>query len=621
MTTTKFFNFIVKKDYPIPLGGIKWWLWQVIILGYFLLFFEIARLYFIIRNAVFADFSISDILLTFIYGFRLDLSMAAYCSTFIFICSFLLFLGMAGKTVFKVLLAVFFIYLSILTVSDAELYIYWGFKIDKTVFNYLNNPNEAFASISILNTVILGLVIAILSAVFIYFSKTFITNKQLKFRLSGLTCILYAGLMFIFARGSIDASGVNISTAYFSHHQVLNHTAVNANLSFFYSLLDTKKISYNKLNAHSLELIQNMYNSCDSPFSIIKSKDCNLIIVILESFTSRLFDYEKDSISVIPNLKRIQSEGYFFPNCYSASDRSDKGLGALFSGFPAHPRSSILLYPEFYGKTGKFAEQFRNRNYQSRFYYGGNSDFANYKAFLINNGFEMYDQQKFERNKRTSRWGVPDDFFLERVYEDIRGIDEPFLVGLFTLSSHPPFDIPHRSIFYGEADSCKFLNSINFTDSVTGVFYDRLKSLPSFDNTLIVFVSDHGNVHPNKAKKRGTELFRIPLIFAGGALKEQYRGVTDNKLISQTDIPFTLLKQFELQTNNFIFSNNFLCHDFEAPVFYVFNYGFGIISSQNHISIVDKNADKVLKNSDTTNFLLNVGQAWFDFIMFNFHHQ
>ena len=51
-----------------------------------------------------------------------------------------------------------------------------------------------------------------------------------------------------------------------------------------------------------------------------------------------------------------------------------------------------------------------------------------------------------------------------------------------TLSSHEPFDVPMNRL------EDKYLNSIAYTDSCVGDFVEKLKRLPVWDNTLIVFI-------------------------------------------------------------------------------------------------------------------------------------
>ena len=62
---------------------------------------------------------------------------------------------------------------------------------------------------------------------------------------------------------------------------------------------------------------------------------------------------------------------------------------------------------------------------------------------------------------------------------------EPFMKMFLTLSSHEPFDVPMNRL------EDKYLNSIAYTDSCVGDFVEKLKRLPVWDNTLIVFVADH----------------------------------------------------------------------------------------------------------------------------------
>lgn len=608
-----------KKIKGISFGGSKWWLWQVAILLYFILLFEAARLYFVLRNITVFDVPFADILNSFLHGFRLDLSMAAYSSAFIFVISFLLFFKQWGTKVFKIILFILFFMLSLLIVFDAELYSYWGYKIDITVLNYLSTPKEAIASVSYVEFISLTLIVITLTILFFLASKPVFNHVSLKWKNTGSTFIIYIGLLFLAARGSVDVSGVNISTVYFSQQQQLNHAAVNSGWNFLHSAFATPKSTAKNISHRDLELISNIVSPCtDSSETILKTTDCNIVLVILESFSGGLFNYTQDSVDIVPNLKKIIEESYFFPNCYATSNRSDKGLGAIFSGFPAHPQGTILQHPELYGTVGKFGQPFLEKGYDNRFYYGGNADFANFKAFLINNGFpKIIDQSSFRKNQQSTKWGIHDNIIMERVYNDISTMSQPFFISIFTLSSHEPFDVPHNSIFNNGTEKGDYLNSVAFTDSVTGLFYNKIKQLPVWDNTLFIFVADHGHYHPCNSSQESTERYRIPLILSGGALKEKYCGQINSQLVAQTDIPLTMLKQFKLSYSKFDLCNDFLCNR-PMPVFYLFNFGFGLITPQNDTVIMDVKGTQLLKNSDKSLTWLNTGQVWFNYILSKF---
>ena len=83
-------------------------------------------------------------------------------------------------------------------------------------------------------------------------------------------------------------------------------------------------------------------------------------------------------------------------------------------------------------------------------------------------------------------------------------------------------------------------NSVAFTDSCIGNFIDKLKELPVWKNTLVIFVSDHGYPYQKDVVNYEPRRYHIPMLWIGGAVKEP---VVIDKLANQTDLAATLLNQ------------------------------------------------------------------------------
>lgn len=614
----------MSKQWPIHksirYGSMEWWGFQAITLLSFYLLFVFGRVIFILWNLNSIDASAYELMQTFLYGFRLDISMSAYATFVLFLFSPFLFGNRRFQRVYGVITGIILIILLALIFSDAELYTYWGYKIDSSVLKYLLTPKEALASLSVLKRLLLGALAIFVVVATIVFVRRVIPSIKLTFnRFWQLNGLLVLPIIILLARGSIDVSAVNASTAFFSQKQILNHTAINAPWNFASSFFMTSKDTGTSWNDSLAPYLLRFQANTDSTISILNRARPNLVIVVMESFTANLFDFTVEGKTAIPNLKRIASEGYFFSNCYATGNRSDKGLGALFAGYPAHPQGSILQHPERYGSIGQFASQFVEANYQTRFYYGGNSDFANFKGFLISNGFEkVVEQSDFPVRQRTSKWGIHDDMVMDRFFNDIQDAQDPLLYGVFSLSSHEPFDVPYHSSFLDDSKVGDYLNSVAFTDSVFGQFYDRFKNSSKWDNTIIVFVADHGHYFPLKSRMEEPSHYRIPFIIAGGALKKEFRNQESKQLMSQIDVPLTLLNQWNLPAGNFPFSRNFLTQSYSAPIEYTFNYGYGLLTPNADTVVMDVGGNRLFQYGLTDSVWVNASNAWFQNVLRSF---
>src|SRR5690606_24165341 len=87
-------------------------------------------------------------------------------------------------------------------------------------------------------------------------------------------------------------------------------------------------------------------------------------------------------------------------------------------------------------------------------------------------------------------------------------------------------------------------------------FVKKLEQLPDFENTLVIFVSDHSRTHYKNYDVYSQEFYHIPILFWGGAIKEEFKGKVIDKICSQMDISKSLLNQMDLNTDEFRWSKD-----------------------------------------------------------------
>ena len=181
--------------------------------------------------------------------------------------------------------------------------------------------------------------------------------------------------------------------------------------------------------------------------------------------------------NVTPNINKLSKEGILFSNIYASGDRSDKGIVATISGFPAQSTKSIIKYPLKSQKLPTFSGMLDSVGYHTAFYYGGDPDFASIRSYLFSSKFRtIVSQDDFPKAYRNSKWGVHDEYVFNRLLVDCDTAKGPFLKMFFTLTSHEPFEIPAKPKFIGDDEKTKFLSSVCYTDSCLGDFIRRAKA-------------------------------------------------------------------------------------------------------------------------------------------------
>jgi phosphoglycerol transferase MdoB-like AlkP superfamily enzyme len=407
-------------------------------------------------------------------------------------------------------------------------------------------------------------------------------------------------LLFLFVpiRGGIQKIPINISDAYFSEKIFADHAAINLPWNIMFSILN-RNDTHNPFQYYSLEkskqLVDSLYDTGPKKIpSVLSVNKPNIIIIILESFTAKWIGCLGGVPNVTPNLDSIAAHGLLFTNIYAAGDRSEKGQVAVLSGYPNQAINSIIKTPTKTRNLPSINQALEKIGYHSSYIYGGELEFANIKSYLINIKMDqLTDKYSFPVSERTTSWGVHDQYVFDEFYKDVQTKKQPFFATLFTLSSHEPYDVPMKPHFKGNDQTTLFKNSVYYADSIVGSFMNRLRELPLWNNTLVVFVADHGHPLPGHDPVDAPSKFHIPLIFSGGAL--QLKGKI-NTIGSQTDIAKTLLDQLSASSKEFVWSKDLLDSNARSFAFYSFNNGFGFVT-QKGTETVDNVSEKPIFTS------------------------
>ena len=137
-------------------------------------------------------------------------------------------------------------------------------------------------------------------------------------------------------------------------------------------------------------------------------------------------------------------------------------------------------------------------------------------------------------------------------------------------------------------------NAFAFTDSCIGALVERLQHTPAWENLLLVLVADHGMPRFREGTWSETEIHRIPMIWAGGAIK---RPQVVQAYGSQIDIAATLLAQLGIDHSDFDYSKDLLDPTLPKFGYYTYNEGFVMIDSE-HESGWDAPSNRTTDGAD-----------------------
>ena len=542
----------------------------VLILLAWLSFFELARAVFILYHySQASQLSLRTTSLTFVYGLRMDLSMACYIIILpcLFVLLSVLIPFFRKAIVYKIYSGIALFLLLTIVVADLEIYTEWGYRLDSTVLQYLSSLKEVLASAGHLPVfwILLVFVFAFTGFQFVFNKlidrSVFLINPKTekKFYLL-LPMLCFTVLLIIPIRGGVQMQPMNPSWVYFSSNNFANLSALNASWNFFQDVLDKERGIKNPYvyfsTETSVKIVDSLYRSSNAHSQIIDTSfgHTNVILIVWESFTKKIVDSSIEGQQVTPNFNRLKNEGVYFSNIYSSGDRTHKGISAILSGYPALPNTSIIRFPQKSAKLELISNSFKDHNYSSTFYYGGDANYDNYKSFLLHGQFdEITSEDLFSSKDKLTQWGAVDGAVVSRMLNDFKSWKEPFFNCWLTLTSHVPYKIPDVPVFQGKDETTKFLNSLHYTDEVLGLFIENCKKQSWWKNTVIIITADHGIRFP--VTGRVVNDFKIPMLWLGGPVKKK-AGLVINKLASQIDLSATLMNQLGWSTLPFPFSRD-----------------------------------------------------------------
>ena len=576
-------------------------------IAYISLYFFTVLLIFILQKPLFMlyngsiekGFGFADYMQVMVHGASLDAATAGYLTAFPFLLV-LISIWFRRFPLKKILYGYYILaaaLISIIFVVDMALYTFWGFKLDASVFLYIDSPKEALASVSVgfilLRVLAILLLIALNSWVLLKITPSVLTATRK--RIAGTAgMLLLGGVLFIIIRGGVTESTSNIGQVYFSNEPFLNHSAVNPDFSLLSSMGKSQDFA-SEFNFFDEEkraaLFDGLYPTTDgdSIIQVLNTKRPNILIILMEGFGGAFVEPLGGLPDVTPHFNRLSKEGVFFTNCYANSFRTDRGTVCTFSGYLGLPTASVMKIPAKSRTLPAIAEGLSKAGYKTDFLYGGDINFTNMKSYLLSTGYQrLTANTDFSLAEQTSNaWGVNDDITFEYLYNQLRNRKEegPWHTAFLTLSSHEPFEVPYHRL------EDKIPNAFAYTDECLGKFVDRLKQTPAWKDLLVICLPDHGFYYPREGSNAMPRFYHIPLLWLGGAVKQPMQV---DKIMNQTDLAATLLGQLGLEHTAFTFSRNVLGSDYKYPfAFYSFNNGFSFRDSTG-VTVFDNNSGSIL---------------------------
>jgi len=507
-------------------------------------------------------------------GFRLDAVIVSRACLPLVLAALMLPLAYlrASQFVFALYLGAVYFTLFFAEIAGIYFFRFYDFRFNYLVFEHgtdrevLKTVAKAYPLGRILLFSIVGAWIAIVTAQLVGRLAVFrVDSFELWDRSLAFVWLLLVGFA---TRGTLDHRPLNPSLASFTTHRIANEIAGCGIFNLLYEWSQRAKDQFAALKSiaqlpaadqafararHVLAGDGQFTDDGPNPLvrrvtNNVKPVPLNVVLVVMESFTGRLTGCLGGMPALSPELDKLAQEGLLLEQCYATGERTIQGLEAAVCSFPPLPGEGVVKRPQARQNFATLASVLRQRGYATSFLYGGQGIFDHMLGFFLGNGFDRFIEEKdFSAPRYKSPWGVSDEDLFERADGEFRryhAAGQPFFSTLLTVSLHSPWQFPAGKIKPLAADTrvppgfeLAELNNFLYADYCIGQFMRQARQAPYFDNTLFVFVGDHG-VH-----LRGNELIPIDEYIVPALLLAP-KHITVGRIgtvTSQLDLPPTIM--------------------------------------------------------------------------------
>ena len=358
--------------------------------------------------------------------------------------------------------------------------------------------------------------------------------------------LLLGGLIFIGMRGRLnEKSPIMVGTAYFCNNAMLNQLGLNPNFTLARSWLDSKDPDNQKVVFMSdYDAITNVQKNLgienpDPEFPIARdvvsdtvSNDYNVIVVIMEGMSYNKTAHGGNTRNLTPFLDSLMSNSLSFNNCYTTGTHTYCGIYSTSVSYPVVFRNHALKRIPVLQYDG-LAATLQKNGYQTAYFTTHDKEFDNVAGFLSQNGVErIVSQADYPVSEVKTTLGVPDDYmfrFAMPIFDEMASNGRPFCVTMMTASDHGPFYVPEY--FTPRSEEIKY-QITEYADWSLRRFIEMASEKPWFDNTLFVFVADHGAALDTDYSIP-LSYFHTPLVFY---MPKHLQTVENEAIASQMDV-------------------------------------------------------------------------------------
>lgn len=260
--------------------------------------------------------------------------------------------------------------------------------------------------------------------------------------------------------------------------------------------------------------------------SALKPKPWNIVFMVLESTGAEYpFDTKYGNQMPMPFLKQLAEKSLHLQNHFTGSNTTPRSLFSIFTGLYADPRVQMFITRKDVHIPS--IRQFLGSDYNSFFVYNGSLDWFYPQGFFRNSGMTLYGMENFP----VTQWqpgpgnGRNESQLFDFFIQELDKCKQPCLATYHSYAAHwPYYDYGSAyDVFGSPAQKVhewvrRYYNNLRLLDTLIERLVTHLKKTDRLDNTILVFVGDHGQAFGKHAdnwihsRASYLENYHVPLV-------------------------------------------------------------------------------------------------------------
>ncbi len=546
-----------------------------------LLFFAILRGLLLWRNfSLVAEIPWQELARSFLVGIRFDMAIASYI-ILPPVFGLILFGGLGRRRLVRGWL--FLITGAVLFAGVVELDFYYEFhsRLNNIAFQYLKEDPATVSSMlwngfPVVRYLLLwGALLTVFVSIINYLHIKTAGQWRIKVRPRWFFRISVSALMILMLavgiRGKISSGPpMQWGDGFHSSYLFANHLALNGTFTLIKALRDashsdkSREWRQNLPQQQALEETQALLlQAGDEPLfkpdaPILRrhtpaySDDPlpikNIVLIIMESFSSKYIGAQGNPWNITPEFDRLSEQGLLFTRFFSSGTHTHQGMFASVACFPNVPGFEYLMQqPLGQNQFSGLPVMLKREGFEDLYVYNGIFSWDNQQGFFRNQGMTRFiGRDDFVRPTFFDpTWGVSDQDMFDRSVIELSKMDseKPFFAILQTLSNHTPYNLPDPLPFeriLDRGEDSDHLTAMKYSDWALGRFFEQVRELPLYEETLFVVVGDHGFGQSMQVSDVDLLRHHVPLLLIAPGIKARY-GQRNDIVSSQPDIVPTIV--------------------------------------------------------------------------------